>query len=93
MISKKVTVVDETGLHLRPAGILCRIACQYKSKIEFKCSKGMANAKSILSVLGSCVQQGDEIEFFCDGEDEKEALDELVASVAKGLGEDFKVKE
>ena len=34
----------------------------------------MANAKSVLSVLGACVKCGDEIEIFCDGEDEEAAL-------------------
>ncbi len=93
MVSKKVTIVDDTGLHLRPAGILCKEACKYKCKIEFKTEKGMANAKSILSVLGACVKKGDEIELFCDGEDEAEALEKIATSIENGLGEDFKMNE
>lgn len=93
MISKKVTVIDETGLHLRPAGILCKEACKYKSKIEFKTDKGTANAKSILSVLGACVKKGDEIELICDGEDENEALENIASSIENGLGDNFKMSE
>ena len=40
-----------------------------------------------MSVLGACVKCGDEVEFICEGEDEKEALDALVAIVESGLGE------
>lgn len=93
MVTGKVTIVDETGLHLRPAGILCQEACKFTSKIEFTTAKGKYNAKSILSVLGACVKKGDEIELICDGEDEQVALDELVTLIKGELGKDFRIKE
>ena len=80
MVSKKVTVKNPTGLHLRPAGILC-------NEITFVYDGGMANAKSVLSVLGACVKCGNEIELTCEGVDEQEALDHLVAAIDSGLGE------
>ena len=58
MVSKKVTVKNPTGLHLRPAGILCNEAMKYQSQITFVYDGGMANAKSVLSVLGACVKCG-----------------------------------
>ena len=87
MVSQKVTIKNPTGLHLRPAGILCKEAMQFKSLITFKFRESTANAKSVLSVLGACVKCGDEIEFCCEGEDEAEALATLVDAVESGLGE------
>ena len=87
MVSKKVTVNNPTGLHLRPAGNLCKEAMKYKSMIKFQFRETTANAKSVLSVLGACVKSGDEITLICEGEDEQEALDALVAAVESGLGE------
>ncbi len=87
MVSQKVVIKNPTGLHLRPAGILCKEAMQYKSLITFSFNETTANAKSVLSVLGACVKCGDEIELSCDGEDEAEALKALVAAVESGLGE------
>ncbi len=87
MVSQKVVIKNPTGLHLRPAGILCKEAMQYKSLITFSFNDTTANAKSVLSVLGACVKCGDEIELSCDGEDEAEALKALVAAVENGLGE------
>ena len=87
MVSQKVAIKNPTGLHLRPAGILCTEAMQYKSLITFSFRDNMANAKSVLSVLGACVKCGDEIEIFCDGEDEEAALKALVAAIENGLGE------
>ena len=88
MVSQKVTIKNPTGLHLRPAGILCKEAMQYKSLITFRFGDdNTANAKSVLSVLGACVECGDEIVFTCEGEDEDEALEKLVEVVESGLGE------
>lgn len=87
MVSQKVVIKNPTGLHLRPAGILCKEAMKYKSLITFKYRENTANAKSVLSVLGACIKCGDEIEFICEGEDEEIALKDLVKAVESGLGE------
>jgi len=87
MVSQKVVIKNPTGLHLRPAGILCKEAMQFKSLITFTFRGNTANAKSVLSVLGACVKCGDEIEFVCEGEDEEEALRCLVNAIESGLGE------
>ena len=53
MVSQKVTIKNPTGLHLRPAGILCKDAMEFKSLITFQFKDTTANAKSVLSVLGA----------------------------------------
>ena len=87
MVNQKVKIKNPTGLHLRPAGILCKKAMEYKAQVTFTFENTTANAKSVLSVLGACVKSGDEIEIFCDGEDEEEALRGMVEAIENGLGE------
>ena len=87
MVSKKVKIKNLTGLHLRPANVLCDTAVQYRSKVTFQKENTISNAKSLLSVLGAKVKFGDELEFICEGEDEKEALDSMIKVVSDGLGE------
>ena len=87
MVSQRVVIKNPTGLHLRPAGILCKEAMKFKSLITFSFRESTANAKSVLSVLGACVKCGDEIEFVCEGDDEEDALKALVTAVENGLGE------
>ncbi|HIS25915.1 MAG TPA: HPr family phosphocarrier protein [Candidatus Pullilachnospira intestinigallinarum] len=87
MVKQRVTIKNPTGLHLRPAGILCKEAMQFKSRITFEFDGSVSNAKSVLSVLGACVKCGDEIELTCEGEDEDEALKSLVGAIESGLGE------
>ncbi len=87
MVRQKVVIKNPTGLHLRPAGVLCKAAMQHKAHISFQFRENTANAKSVLSVLGACIKCGDEIELICEGEDEQEALEALVKVVESGLGE------
>lgn len=87
MVSQKVKITNTTGLHLRPAGLFCKTAVEYQSNITFRVRNTIANAKSVLSVLGACVKCGDELEIFCDGVDEEEALRGMVDIIESGLGE------
>ena len=87
MVSKKVTIINPTGLHLRPAGVLCDTAIQFKAEIRLKKGTTYSNAKSLLGVLGSRIVSGDEVEVICTGEDEAEALAAVAAVIEGGLGE------
>lgn len=87
MVKAKVTIKNPTGLHLRPAGIVCKEAMRFQSTVKFDFRNSTANAKSVLSVLGACVKCGDEITFVCEGDDEEEALAAMQKAVHDGLGE------
>lgn len=87
MVSKEVKITNPTGLHLRPAGNLCKEAMRHKSKVTFNYGGNIANAKSVLSVLGACIKTGDVITLICEGDDEEEALKNLAAYIENGLGE------
>ncbi|MCL2864024.1 MAG: HPr family phosphocarrier protein [Lachnospiraceae bacterium] len=91
MVSKNIVIKNPTGLHLRPAGLFCKTAMQFSSRIliekKSKAEDITANAKSVLSVLGACIKGGDEIKIICDGEDEEKALEEMVNIIEEGLGE------
>ena len=87
MVTQKAIIKNPTGLHLRPAGVFCKTAVQFRSKITFQFKDITANAKSVLSVLGSCIKHGDEIELICEGDDEQEALEAMLRVIEDGLGE------
>lgn len=89
MVSRKVVVVNPSGLHLRPAGLLCKTAIDFKSKVSIRFNDTLSNAKSVLGVLGACIKTGDEIEIVCEGEDEEEALRVVADAIESGLGEEI----
>ena len=87
MVSQRVRITNPTGLHLRPAGLFYNTANRFHAKVTFECKNTVANAKSVLSILGAGVKSGDEILLICEGEDEEEALKAMVEAVEGGLGE------
>ena len=74
MISKNLTVVNPSGLHLRPAGVLSQTAMKFKSDITIVSGEKKIVAKSVLNVMAAGIKCGTEITLICDGEDEEEAM-------------------
>ena len=81
MLSKKLTVVNPSGLHLRPAGVLSQ------TNITIECGEKEIKAKSVLNVMAAGIKCGTEIELICDGPDEAEALKTISEAIESGLGE------
>lgn len=79
MVEKKVIVAIPCGMHIRPAGLIAHAASRYQatSKILFKYH--IINTASILNLVASGIQCGDEVCIQCDGPDEKEALEGVAA--------------
>ena len=92
MYSKKVTILNKSGLHARPASEFISMASKFKSRITIKKVGGdeedEANAKSIVMVLSLALAQGTEVEITAKGEDEAEAVDALVELVNSKFGEE-----
>ena len=87
MISKTLTVVNPSGLHLRPAGVLSQTAMKFKSDITIICGEKKIVAKSVLNVMASGIRCGDEITVHCDGPDENEAVEAVCNLIETGLKE------
>lgn len=87
MISKKVTVINKSGLHLRPASIMSQIAQKCPSTVEFIKGDKVINPKSVLMLMAGGIMCGDEIEIRCEGATEAEDFNTLVEAINSGLGE------
>ena len=87
MISKNLTVVNPSGLHLRPAGVLSQTALKFKSDITIVSGEKKIVAKSVLNVMAAGIKCGTEITLICDGEDEEEAMKTVSQAIESGLGE------
>ena len=85
MITGRLTVHHKGGLDLRPAGLLCAEAMKFKAQIIITAGTRTANAKSIISLIGAHIDDGDEIVIRCDGDDEAEALSALTELIENGL--------
>ncbi|GHU62423.1 phosphocarrier protein HPr [Clostridia bacterium] len=87
MVSKTLTVINPSGLHLRPAGVLSQTAMKFKCDVFIQAGEKKVVAKSVLNVMAAGIKSGTEIELICDGEDENEALESVSQAIESGLGE------
>lgn len=88
MVSEKITVKNKSGLHLRPAGILSKIASACRSDIALIKPDGTrVNPKSVLMLMSGGITCGTEITVECQGESEKEDLKTILDAINSGLGE------
>lgn len=87
MISKKVTVVNPSGVHARPAGVLAKEAGKCSSKVTILVNDKVVQAKSILNIMAAGIKCGTEIELCCEGEHEEEDIGRLTELIESGLGE------
>ena len=91
MKSARVTIINPTGLHARPASEFVSKAKQFSSRITIKNAAQEAsapvNAKSIIHLLTLGLSQGAVAEITAEGEDESAAVETLKQLVESGLGE------
>lgn len=74
MIEKNLTIVNETGIHARPASQFVTLLNGFKSNIQIIKGNRTANAKSIINVLSMALTKGTVITIKVDGADEQAAM-------------------
>lgn len=72
-IEVPVRVLDELGLHARPAAKLAQAALQFEAEIQLLTSDASADAKSILDILSLSATKGTNVTIRCTGPDATEA--------------------
>ena len=87
VVSEKIVIKNEQGLHMRPSGVFASAMEKYPCSVKIEAGEKEVNGKSIMNIISACIKCGTEIEIKCEGEQEKEALEEAVALIESGLGE------
>lgn len=87
MVEKTVKLVNEVGLHARPASIFIQEAVKFVSDIFVEKDEKVYNAKSIMSILSMGASKGDTITLRAEGEDAEQAIEALVDLIEHHLEE------
>lgn len=87
MITRTAVIGNETGLHARPASRLSKLASDFKSEIKIKYKDKEVDAKSVISILSNALPGQSKIELVTNGQDEEEAMVEIVNLLECELGE------
>ena len=87
MVSATIEVRNKSGLHMRPASELSRIARQCRSNIIIGSGEKLVNPKSILVLMSAAIKKGTVVTVECSGETEEQDLETILHAIASGLGE------
>ena len=87
MVAQTVKVVNEQGLHMRPAGVFAKEMTKFSCAVTLDVAGKKINAKSVMLIIAACIKCGAEVTIECDGADEKEALAKAVELIESGFGE------
>lgn len=88
MVTKKVTVVNEQGLHMRPAGVLAKLVKAHpKCEVTLNANGKQVKAKAPMQIMSACIKKGCEVEIVCTGTNEQTILEEIAALFVDGFGE------
>lgn len=77
------TIMNDKGLHTRPATELVKCASNFKSSIMLNYQDYAVNAKSLLGILMLAAAKGAKIRIEAEGEDAQAAV-EAIQTLAKG---------
>jgi phosphocarrier protein HPr len=88
-VERVVVIPNKYGLHARPAAELVKLAARFKSDVWVRKDEFEVNGKSIMGVMMLAAECGSEITIRAEGVDADAAVDQLVALVAGGFGEEI----
>jgi phosphocarrier protein len=87
MLTAEIEIVNKKGLHARAASKLVQLAVKFRSKIQLSRDGQVSDGKSILGVLVLAAHQGSFLTITTEGEDEKEAMEQIVALINRKFDE------
>ncbi|PID59709.1 MAG: phosphocarrier protein HPr [Ignavibacteriae bacterium] len=87
MIEKEVEIINNAGLHTRPAATIVKIAAKYSCEFFIKKDGMNINGKSIIGVMTLAAEKGSKLLLSFDGIDEEEACKSIIEYFNKGFDE------
>ncbi|MFC5301969.1 HPr family phosphocarrier protein [Azospira restricta] len=87
MLRSETEIVNKLGLHARASAKLTQLAGKFKSEVWMEKGSRRINAKSIMGVMMLAAGKGSQVVVETAGDDEREAMDALLALIADKFGE------
>jgi len=83
-----VPIVNQLGLHARPAAEFVKVAGRFRSSVTVSKDGMEVNGKSIMGMMMLAAEKGSSLSLRVEGDDAVEAMAALEALIAAGFGED-----
>ena len=86
-VERSAQIVNEAGIHARPAAEIVKTAARFKSDITIIKDGLDVNAKSIMGVMMLAAECDSTVLLRAVGEDAQAAIDAIAGVIAAGFGE------
>ncbi len=87
MLQQDVVIINKLGLHARASAKLTQMATQFPCEVWISRTGRRVNAKSIMGVMMLAAAKGSTIGIETSGEQEREAMDAILALINNYFGE------
>ena len=87
-VTKELTVVNQLGIHARPASMFVKTANRYRSEVLVEKDGETVNGKSIMGMMMLAAGPGSKIRVRAEGHDASEVVEDLEALLRRKFDED-----
>jgi len=87
-LSKTLTILNEVGIHARPASMIVKRLLEFESEVFIEKDGKRVNGKSIMGILMLAASKGSQIRVEADGPDAQEAVEAVEELVRSKFGEE-----
>ena len=88
MIKKDIAIINELGIHARPAGMIANTSSRFVCDIKLVKDGMEVNAKSIMGIMTLAAGKGSVIEVTAKGKDEAAAIAAIADLFSRKFDED-----
>lgn len=88
MTKKEIRIINELGIHARPAGMIANTSSRFVCDIKIIKDKMEVNAKSIMGIMTLAAGKGSVITIITNGSDEAQALAAIAELFLKKFDEE-----
>lgn len=85
---KEFLILNELGIHARPAATFAKTAGKFRSKIFVEKEKEKINGKTIIGLMMLAAAKGNKIKIIAEGKDAADAVETLGNLINSKFGED-----
>lgn len=71
------TILDDLGIHARPAGAIVKLSKNYESMITVAYDEASADGRKLMALMGLGITKGSKVRITANGKDEEIAIEAL----------------
>lgn len=87
VITRKVVIPNQQGLHARPIAQICKLANAHEAQLLISLNGLEVDGRSVLEMMTLCAPRGSDLTVRADGKDALELVEKVVELIEAGFGE------